>query len=90
MLDPADWALPDAGLVHVRDPETSNLTLMDTSAQYFRNEYEKSVLENIEKSKRRLERAGARVLELQTDKPFMPSLVKYFTLRQPKRAQLKV
>lgn len=83
--DPADSELPAAGLAELTDPETGLSRLIDTSDPHFRRSYR----ERAEARRRALRTILARHrvdrIELSTDRPFMPALVRFFGQRSSQR-----
>lgn len=80
--DPWDVALPQAGLVLLRDRESGDLQTVDTSNLIVQREYR----ENQKKAQQELcsvlRRAGVRHIELRTDEPLIVPIRGYFLKRQ--------
>lgn len=81
VVDPADWELPEAGLLRVRDPESGRVTLLDTSHPRVREEYTLAGFRAREERLSVLRRHGVGVLELSTSKPFVGDLRRYLEVR---------
>ena len=83
--DPAEYALPDVGLVELEDPESGALTLVDTSSGAVR----RSFSEQAEKSRAELARFFARngidTLTVSTDRPYIDEVRSLFKRRARKR-----
>ncbi len=82
LVDPAEMALPDVGLVTVEDSETGEQLFIDASDPGFRERYaaiaeqqEALLIEQIGKS-------GADILELATDEDLLEALLRFVDLRR--------
>ena len=84
--DPADSELPDAGLLHVRDPETGITRLLDSSSPALRAQYRQNSREARRQLLTLMQRYGIGTLELQTDQEFLPKLKKFFDSRSSSRS----
>lgn len=80
--DPADFSLPDAGLVTVQDPESGEEILLNCSSKSFRDRYQQLAHAAQQELRTVLRRNRVGILELITNKPFMPILRRYFEERQ--------
>jgi uncharacterized protein (DUF58 family) len=76
--DPVDFELPQSGLVNLRDPETGQVVLLDTSCEATRELYRKATWLVHEKLLVLFRKHAVGVIELQTDEPFVPELRRYF------------
>jgi uncharacterized protein (DUF58 family) len=83
--DPLERALPDVGLLAVRDPETGREVLLDTSHKKARELYATRMGQERDDVKQRLSRLGVDQLSLSCGADAGPALVK-FLLRRAKRA----
>jgi uncharacterized protein (DUF58 family) len=79
--DPAERALPPAGLVAVEDPETGRRLLLDASSAAVRRGYEAASREAWAARREALRRAGVDVLELSTREPYELPLARFFRER---------
>ena len=82
--DPAEEALPDVGMVPVRDPETGAHCWIDTSDGRVRAAYEKLVAERRARVTTAFRQARTDPLELSTAESMVESLVR-FVVRRRKR-----
>jgi uncharacterized protein (DUF58 family) len=84
--DPRDEALPAVGWVEVEDLESGERRLVDTSSKRVREAYHVEARER----RRRVEHAlrGARVsmVDVRTDRSYLPVLLRYFSARRRRRA----
>jgi uncharacterized protein (DUF58 family) len=82
LVDPAEMALPDVGLVTVEDAETGEQLFIDASDPAFRARYaaiaEQQEAELIEQ----LGKSGADILELATDEDLLEALLRFVDLRR--------
>ena len=80
--DPADELLPRAGWVLLEDLETGKRRLVDTNSESLRRDYLKSARERRRLSEKALAEALCPMVEIRTDKPYMPALVQFFRSRK--------
>jgi uncharacterized protein (DUF58 family) len=80
--DPADAAIPAVGLLAVRDPETGERVVMDTSSRAARDRYSRLVAEEGERARRLIRRLRVAEIHLRTDAPFVPPLLGFFRRRE--------
>ena len=88
LLDPAEMALPDVGLVTVEDAETGEQLFIDAADPAFRDRYERIAEEQETALREALARSGVDTLELATDDDLIEALLRYADLRR-QRARLK-
>ncbi|WP_138938745.1 DUF58 domain-containing protein [Rubrivivax benzoatilyticus] len=88
VLDPAEMALPDVGLVTVEDAETGEQLLVDAADPEFRARHDALAAEQEERLRAALFESGADVLELATDEDLLDALLRFADLRR-QRARLK-
>lgn len=83
--DPAEYELPNVGLIKVKDPETGNVHWLDTSLKesrtYFKNE-NKIFLDQVLRS---LKLSGVDAVTLKTDQPYTKPLMSFFKQRGARR-----
>jgi uncharacterized protein (DUF58 family) len=80
--DPAEEALPDVGMVPVRDPETGAHCWIDTSDARVRAAYERLVAERRARVAQAFRRARTDPLELSTAEPLVEPLVRFIVRRR--------
>ncbi len=78
LRDPRDEALPNAGWVLLEDLESGTRTLVDTGRESVRRAYQARARERRRDTERALAAAQCPVLELRTDRPYVPVLMRYF------------
>ncbi len=87
LFDPLELALPDLGLIALRDAETDELIWIDSGDERFRQRFEALADEHERRLRSALAKSGVDCLELSTAEPLADSLVRFVTLRK-RRAQL--
>ncbi len=80
--DPAEKALPDAGLIRLRDPETGAELLADTGNRDFRARYEALARKRDEELKRFFQSCGVDLIEVATGASPVTPLEKFFRKRE--------
>lgn len=80
--DPSEVALPNLGLISVVDPESGSTSLVDSSSPAVRQQYEQQVLERKKRSLATIKRAGASVVAITTDSPYITPLRQFFQRRR--------
>ena len=73
--------LPNAGLMHLRDPETGARISVNTSSRMIREKYKKTTLEQEANMMEKFKKIKVDLVNLQTDKPYAPELMKFFKFR---------
>ena len=82
VTDPSEFALPEAGLVTVEDPESGRTVLLDTTSRDLRSTYGKLADEARRDLRATFRKHRIGLLELSTDRPFMHDVRRYFTRRK--------
>jgi uncharacterized protein (DUF58 family) len=80
--DPAEGALPDVGLLAVRDPETGARVVVDTSSRGARERYARLVADEGDRARHLFRRLRIDEIHLRTDVAFVPSLLGFFRRRE--------
>ena len=83
--DPAESELPDVGLVELEDPETGELTLVDTSSRAVRKAFAAQAAAEGEALARFFLRTGIDTLAISTDRPYIDEVRALFKRRARKR-----
>ncbi len=83
--DPAECALPDAGLVELEDPETGDIVLVDTSSAKVRSAFAEKAREDVEELRRFFVKNGIDTLSIATDRPYINEVRSLFRRRARKR-----
>lgn len=85
IVDPRERALPNVGLVEVVDPETGDRRLVDTASRRVREAYAAAAATRDQHLGTLLGRAKIDRVELSTQGPFVPELVRYFHMKEHRR-----
>lgn len=78
LRDPRDEMLPAVGWATLEDLETGERRLVDTGSERVRRAYQARARESRRELDRALSAAQCPVLELRTDRPVLPVLMRYF------------
>jgi uncharacterized protein (DUF58 family) len=79
--DPREGELPQVGIVQLLDPETGEITYVDTSLRQVREKYEKLWKGQVELRNRIFRKNRVEFVEIATHRPYDVSLVKFFRQR---------
>ncbi len=82
LTDPADRTLPNVGMLRIRDPETGQLSTIDTSSREVRARFTESLKYEETSAKRLFARLGIDEIRLSTDAGFAPALIAFFRRRE--------
>jgi len=82
LYDPLEQALPDLGLLPMRDAETGEQLLVDTHDPAFRARFAQLAAQREEALRQTLARAGVDTLELATDDDLVSTLLRFAELRR--------
>ena len=84
--DPRDEALPSVGWVEVEDLESGQRRLVNTGNRRTREAYQAEARERRRRTEQALKRARIPVVEVRTDRSYLPTLLRYFSARRRGRA----
>lgn len=84
--DPRESELPDVGLAAVRDPETGEEVLVDTSDPTLRAAYAQAAVERAAQRDDTFRRARVDAIQIRTDQPYIQELHRFFRLRERRNA----
>ena len=82
LLDPLELALPDLGLIPIRDIETGEELLVDTHDAGFRHRFVRIAAQREAELRQTLARAGVDTLELSTDDDLVNAIMRFTDLRK--------
>jgi uncharacterized protein (DUF58 family) len=85
LTDPRDFALPSVGLLSLRDPETGERLVLDSSDPRTRERYARLVNGEMERATRLFRRLGVDEIRLSTDAPYATALLSFFQRRERRR-----
>jgi uncharacterized protein (DUF58 family) len=83
--DRRDAAIPDIGLVQVKDAESGKLTWIDTSNKSVRNTYGKWYKEQLDRNKNAFMQSGSEIASISTTDAYWRILMNLFSQRGSKR-----
>ena len=81
IYDRAEKELPNVGLMRIKDAETDEERIIDTSQKSVRTRYANWFIEHEEAFKTQFKKAGLDVISIQTDQDYVKSLLKFFKKR---------
>jgi uncharacterized protein (DUF58 family) len=82
LTDPRELELPDVGLITLEDPETGTQLVVDTSSKDLRERFQREARAQYNRLNADLSAAAVNLLELRTDAPMLPALVKFLEKRR--------
>ena len=82
LYDPVELALPDLGLLGLRDAETGELLWVDSGDAAFRKRFETLALERETNLRQAMAKTGVDCLELATDEPLDEALMRFVQMRR--------
>jgi uncharacterized protein (DUF58 family) len=85
--DPAELDLPDVGIVALEDPETGELTWVDTSRDDVHDEFSDLLRRERSETRRLFRRLGVDEIEVRTDQPYVKPLLAFFRRRERQRGR---
>lgn len=85
LLDPLELALPDLGMVAMRDLETGEQLMVDTHDKGFRQRFARIAAKREAALHQALGRAGADTLELSTEDDLVNALMRFTDLRKRRK-----
>ena len=85
LRDPHNEALPKTGWVLLEDLESGARRLVDTNNDAVRRRYQAHARERRRAAEQALARAQCPLVELRTDRPYLPLLMRYFNSRHRRR-----
>jgi uncharacterized protein (DUF58 family) len=85
LTDPGDAALPDVGLLSLRDPETGERVVVDTSSAGTRERFSRLVRAEAERATRLFRRLGVDEIRVGTDAPYTSALLAFFQRRERRK-----
>ena len=82
LFDPLEAELPDLGLVTMRDAESGEQMLVDTSNAKFRQRFAQIAAQRETELRQALSRAGVDTLELSTEDDLVQSILRFTDMRK--------
>lgn len=84
--DPREEVLPDVGLLSVRDAETGQETLVNTSDPDVRRRYERAALDRARQRDEVFRRNRVDAIHVRTDRSYVEELYRFFRMREKRIA----
>jgi len=85
LVDPADLALPDLGIVRFAGAESGGAQVVDTSSPALRRRYEDAAADRATERRRLLAAAGVDEVEIRLDEDLVTPIARYFRMRAMRR-----
>lgn len=85
MEDEFENQIPDLGLVDMWDPESGELMVVDTGSNFYREQYKKTRIKDLQVRDEKLKNAQVEVLRLVNQKDFYQPIVQFFERRRKRR-----
>jgi len=85
VTDPREEELPPVGLLVFEDMETGEQIEIQTSNPFFRKRYTQLIRDNKDQLRHTVRSSGVDLLEISTEKPYLPTLMNFFSSRQKRR-----
>jgi uncharacterized protein (DUF58 family) len=82
LFDPLESNLPDLGLITMRDAESGEQLLVDTSSAKFRQRFSQIAAQRETELRQCLSRVGVDTLELSTDDDLVQSILRFTDMRK--------
>ena len=86
ITDPRESELPDIGIIDLMDAETGERILIDTSDKKVRKTFRALGLQREEELKKQFRKMNSNSINIETDKSYVDSLVKFFKMREKRMA----
>jgi uncharacterized protein (DUF58 family) len=83
--DPREFELPDVGWITLEDAETGAQVELDTGDPAIREQYAAMAADRHASLQKAVRSCGIDYLDLYTDRPYLPELLKFFNRRQGRR-----
>lgn len=82
IADRGEFSVPDLGLLKIKDAETGNISLVDTSSSVFQKSYREWCEEIKKKQQEIFSKTGIDCIQIYTDQDYIPSLKQLFSRRR--------
>lgn len=84
VTDPSELQLPNMELVELRDLETGETRLIDTSNKSEMVDFKKHSEQRLKSFEKLMKKTGAGFIDIRTNKPYLPAIRKFFKQREIK------
>ncbi|HPK41227.1 MAG TPA: DUF58 domain-containing protein [Candidatus Cloacimonadota bacterium] len=81
IIDPTEIELPDAGIIHMQDPETGKTITINSSSNQFRDSFQKYISQQNNEIEKRFKRMKIDFLTIKTNEEYIKNLIKFFKNR---------
>ena len=81
IYDERETELPNVGLMHVKDAETGQTRILDTSSKSVRDKYAEWFADHTEKFRQLFAKTGADSLRINTEEDYVKELLRFFKKR---------
>ncbi|GJQ60797.1 MAG: DUF58 domain-containing protein [Candidatus Scalindua sp. AMX11] len=82
ITDPRELELPNVGFIKLKDAETGEIKLVDTSDQKLRREFCRQNAKNREERKKMFRGVGVDMIDLRTDSSYVEPIMNFFRMRE--------
>lgn len=82
IIDPREQELPDVGFIELKDAETGEVTLLDTSNSLARKEFSMFVKQQKQERAKLFRSMGVDMIEILTNKNYVEPIIHFFRLRE--------
>ena len=82
ITDPKEIDLPDVGVITLCDPETGSETLVDSSNQAIRKQFNENAIRTFDERSRCFKRINVDSVDIRTDVPYSKVLFSFFRMRE--------
>jgi uncharacterized protein (DUF58 family) len=89
LFDPREEDIPRMGRIRLRDLESGEMVVLDTSSRGFQERYRQAAQSRRTALKKQFEAAGADYAEFSTAEPVVPGLVRFFNRKARRRKRLQ-
>ena len=85
VVDPNEQDLPNVGLIHLQDAETGESILIDTADREMVKQFTQLCKKELLKMKTFFNSIGIDIIEINTDRPLVEPIIRYFKVREKRR-----
>ncbi len=85
LSDPREYDIPSMGLVTLRDLETGESVLIDTSLRETHQHLAQQNIQHLERNKILMNKIGAGFINISTDRSYVDAIHEYFTIREKQK-----
>lgn len=86
VTDPREEALPDVGLVAMRDAESGQEVLVDTSDRGVRERYAKEMIKRATRREQNFRSTKVDAMHVRTDRPYVDEIHRFFRMREKRKS----